>query len=214
MDPIFWTNVQVHAQTELATAITLSSISKAAEGVVTSAGHGLTTGDILVISASGMVEVNDRVFRVTVATVDTFTLDDEDTTDYNTFTSGTARKVTFGVGATTLQDVQVSGGEPNFADTSTIHEQTQRRVPTTTSPITMSFTSLFDGSDPFLAEMRKAAKKLSKRAIKLTFSNGSVMVGNAYVSASGAPTGSAGQPVQTPMSLEMQGAPNTYAAAA
>lgn len=210
-DPIFWTNVQVDAQTALGAAIAITAITKASPGVCSSVAHGLTAGDYVVINASGMVEINDRVFKVGATTTDTFALADEDTTAYGTFTAGAAREITYGVSATTLQNVQVSGGEPEFADTSTIHEQIKRRVPTTKSPITMAFTSLFDGSDPFLAELRKADNALSKRAIRIRFSNGTNMVGNAYVSSSGAPTGSAGQAVQTPVSLEMQGMPKVYA---
>lgn len=209
-DPIFWTNVQVDAQTALGAAKTITAITKASPGVCSSTAHGLTLGDYIVVSVSGMVELNDRVFKVGAVTTDTFALADEDTTAYGTFTSGSAQEITYGVSATTLQDVQVSGGEPEFADVSTIHEQIKRRVPTTKSPITMSFTSMFDGADPFLAELRKADNSLSKRAIRIRFSNGTNMVGNAYVSASGAPTGTAGQVVQTPISLEMQGMPKVY----
>lgn len=214
MNPIFWTNVQVAAQTTLGAEITVTAISLASEGVVSATAHGLTNGDYVLLSAQGMIEVNDRVFRVSGSTLDAFTLEGEDTTDYSAFTSGGAQKITFGVSAATLQDVQVSGGEPNFADTTTIHQQIQSRAPTTTSPISFAYTSLFSGTDAFLAEMRKASKTLTKRAIRHTFSDGTVVVGNAYVSASGAPTGSSGQVVQTPLTLEMQGQPTTIAPAA
>ena len=212
MAAIFWTNVQVDAQTVLGTALTVTAITKANPAVVSSTAHGLTNGDFVVMSVAGMVEIHDRVFRVAGVTTDTFQLEGEDSTTYGTFSSGSAQEITFGVSASTLQDVQVSGGEPEFADVSTIHEQIKRRVPTTKSPLTMSFTSLFDGSDAFLAELRKADNSLTKRAIQIRFSNGTRMVGNAYVSASGAPTGTAGQAVQTPISLEMQGMPKVYSA--
>lgn len=210
---IFWTNVQVHCQTALGAAVTATAISSASEGVVTAAAHGFANGDYVVANVAGMVQVHDRVFRIKGVTTDNFTLEDEDTTGHNEFVSGTFRKITFGASATTLQDVQVTGGEPNFADTSTIHEQIQRRTPTTKSPLTMSFTSLYDGDNAFLAELRRADNTLTQRAIKIEFSDGTEMVGNAYVSAPGAPTGTAGQAVQTPVSLEMQGMPKVYAGA-
>lgn len=213
MEAIFWTGVQVHAQTALATAVTVQSISKASPGVVGATGHGYSNGDYIVLSAAGMIEVNDRVFRVAAVTTDTFELEGEDTTDYATFTSGSAQEVTFGVAAATLQDVNVSGGEANFTDVNTIHDRQQRRVPTTTTPISITHTSLFSAEDAFLLEMRKASRTLTKRAVRYTFPNGSVAACNAYASASGAPTGSSGQAVQTPLALEAQGAMTVLAAA-
>lgn len=210
---IFWSNVQVACQTQLGSAVTITAITRDDPAVVTATGHGLADGDYVVLEVSGMVQVHDRVFRVAGSDTDTFQLEEEDSTDYGTFSSGSLRKITFGVSATTLQEVNASGGDPNFADLTTIHEQIQRRVPTTKSPLTIGFTSLFDGADPFLAELRRADNTTTKRAIQLVFSDGTVLVGNAYPSAPGAPTGSAGQAVQTPVSLEMQGMPKVYGGA-
>ena len=67
--------------------------------VVTSAAHGLTTGDVVNITGvSTMTEINNRRFTVTVTSTTGFTLDDEDGTGYTDGTGGTvmtgsARKV-------------------------------------------------------------------------------------------------------------------------
>ena len=45
MAAIFWTNVAVYIQSALAASKTITAISKANPGVVTSAGHGYSTGD-------------------------------------------------------------------------------------------------------------------------------------------------------------------------
>lgn len=212
-DIIFWTGVKVDAQTELGVETSIEDISAASEGVVESTGHGLTDGDYVLLSVSGMIEVNSRVFRVSDVSADEFTLQDEDTREYGDFISGSFRKITFGVSAATLQDVNVSGGEANMADTTTIHDLEQSQAPTTTTPLTMQHTSLFSGSDPFLAEMRRASRSKTTRAVRYTFTNGDEVLVNAYVSASGAPTGQAGQAVQTPLTLAVQRAPTTVAAA-
>jgi hypothetical protein len=81
------------------TAITAAT--KANPGVITSAGHGLTTGDDFYIDeVQGMTRLNGRVFRANVLTADTFQLKDQvtganvDTTAYGTYTTGgTVRRI-------------------------------------------------------------------------------------------------------------------------
>lgn len=207
---LFWSNVGVDVQTALATADTITAITKANPGVVTSTAHGLADGDYVVLSIQGMHQLNGKVFRVANQTANTFEIEGEDTTLYDTFTSGSAQAVTFGASMTTAQDINVSGGDPEFADTTTIHNSVKSRAPVVTSPMTMTMNNIFDATDPALAELRKATKTLTTRAIRLRFSDGTKMVGSAYVSAAGVPTGSAQQVVQTPVSLEFQGLPTIY----
>lgn len=214
MEPIFWTGVQVDGQTALGSAVAITGISKATEGVVTKTSHGLSTGDYVVLDVTGMIQVNRRAFRITALDADTFKLDGEDTSDYRTFVSGNYREITFGVSAATLQDVNVSGGEPNFTPTTTIHDLEESDAPTTTSKVQITHTSMFSASDPFLKEMRRAHITKTRRVLRYTFTNGDEVLVNAYVSAAGAPTGSSGQVVQTPLSLSAQGAPTVVPAAA
>ncbi len=208
---IFWSNVGVDVQTSLATAVTITGITKANPGVVTATAHGLANGDYVLLSSQGMHQLNNKIFRVANKTDNTFELEGENTTSYDTFTSGTATAITFGASMTTAQDINVSGGEPEYADTTTIHDSIKQRAPVVTSPMTMTMNNIFKPSDTALIELRSATKTLTTRAIKLRFSDGSKIVGNAYVSAPGVPTGSAQQVVQTPVSLEFQGMPTVYA---
>ena len=64
-------------------------------------------GDFVVLTVVGMHQVNGRVFRV--ANVNgagnTFELEGENTTAYDTFTSGTAEVITFGTTAATFTGV-------------------------------------------------------------------------------------------------------------
>ena len=67
----------------------ITGISQANPGVVTAAGHGLHTGErVLIHSVGGMVEVNGREFTVTVVDANSFSLDGEDTTGHTAYTSG------------------------------------------------------------------------------------------------------------------------------
>lgn len=77
-------------------AKTITAVTKADPGVVTSASHGFSNGDeIYIDSVGGMTELNGRNYIVANATTNTFTLknlfgDDIDTTGFTTYTSGGA----------------------------------------------------------------------------------------------------------------------------
>jgi hypothetical protein len=208
----FWANVGVDVETAAAAGITINSISKANPGVVGYTGTDPVNGDYVRLTVSGMVEVNERIFRV--ANVNgagnTFELEGENTTNYETFSSGTFSVLTFGVSMTNVQDVNVSGGEPEFADVTTIHDQVRRRVPTVVSPFSLQFGCLFAPSDAAMLELKEATTELSKRAVRLRFATGSKMVFDSFISAAGIPTGAAQDVVKTNVSLEAQGVPTVY----
>ena len=91
-----WSNVSVSVQSALAVAKTITAITKASQGSVSSTAHGYTNGDYVMLSVQGMYQLNYRVFRVSGVTTDAFLLEGEDTTSYATFVSGSAQKITFG----------------------------------------------------------------------------------------------------------------------
>jgi hypothetical protein len=73
---------------------TITAITKANPGVVTSASHGFSNGDTVVITGVvGMTQVNGKRFKVASVATNTFQLQDIDgnnvnTTSYTTYTSG------------------------------------------------------------------------------------------------------------------------------
>lgn len=209
----FWSNVAVAGESALASALTISGITAANPPVVTYTGTDPSNGDYVLLAVNGMYQLNGVVARV--ANVNgagnTFELEGFNSTGYATFTSGTAQVITFGNTATNFVDVNPSGGEPEFADITTIHQSIRTRVPVVTSPLTFSITGLFDSSDALMADLAVATRAIDTRCFRFTFSNGQKMVFNAYVSAPGVPTGSAQGAVQTPITLECQGLPTTYA---
>lgn len=213
-NPIFWTNVGIDVQTALAAAVTISSISKAATGVATYTGAvNPTIGDYLIMSAQGMYQVNDRLFRIANVntTTKTFELEGEDTTSYDTFISGSYQIITFGASFASVQTVNPSGGDYEKADVTTIHDAVRKNVPTIAQPLTLAMTNIFDLADPGFAECNKAYKAKAKRAIRLRFGTGAKILLNGYVGAAGVPTGQAQGVVQTPVTIEAQNLPTVYA---
>lgn len=214
-DPIFWSNVQVKVGASHGAAQVISGITKANPGVVTYVGDDPANGDYVILpDTAGMVELKNRVFRVANVNIggNTFELEDENTTAYTTFVSGTMVPVATFQSMTTVQDITASGGDPEFADVTTIHDQIRRRVPTVFSPSSYQFGCIFDPADAAMARLVALTKSRTPEAIVFEFSDGAEFSFYAYAAASGAPTGSAQEVVKTNVSLESQGLPNVYGA--
>jgi len=99
-----------------AAAKTVTVVTNAAEAVVTAVAHGLSVGDFVEMT-SGWGRLNLRAIRVkTVPTVDTFVLEDINTTTTTFFPPGTGigsmRKVSTFNQVTTVMNPASSGGEP------------------------------------------------------------------------------------------------------
>ncbi len=71
-----------------AAAKNITGITRANPAVVTSNGHGLTTGDyVFITGVRGMTQVNDRVYRVTVVNANSFRLDSTNSSGYSSYTN-------------------------------------------------------------------------------------------------------------------------------
>lgn len=210
---IFWTNVGIDVQTALAAAITISAITKATTGVCTyTGGVNPANGDYVNLTSNGMSEVNDRTFRIANVQVGpkTFELEGEDTTNYGTHITGSIQVVTYGASMTIAQTINVSGGEAEMTDTTTIHDIIRKRAPTVLSPLSLTMDGLFDLTDPAFIEMNKAYKAKAKRSIRLRFGTGAKMLLTGYCSAAGVPTGQAQGVVQMKLGVEAQNVPSVY----
>lgn len=212
MANIFWSGVSVSFQSALATSVAITGISKASPGVVTHSGTDPSDGDYVLLTVEGMNQVNSRVFRVANVVASTsFELEGEDTTLYNTFSSGTFEVITFGNSLTTITNVSPSGGEPEFADTTTIHDTIRQQVPTITSALSFAMTTKYDPSNAGLIALNAASKSISQRAFLFTFTTGAKLVFNGYVSFPQVPTGAAQGLVDSPITITADNIPTNYA---
>ena len=80
------------------TAKTITAITQANPGVITSAAHGYSNGDWVVPTVAGMTQLNGQTCIVAGAATNTFTLTDLngnaiDTTGYGVFTSGSVARI-------------------------------------------------------------------------------------------------------------------------
>ena len=214
-----WSNVAVAMQSALAAAKTITAITKASPGVVTATTHGYANGDYVLLTVVGMFQLNGRVFRVCAVSGDNFGLEDVSsgigisTASFDTFTSGTAEKITFGNSITTATDINASGGEIEFIDTTTIHSNVRTQIPGASSPAVYTFNNLWDVTDAGLIAMKAAYDTQAQRAFLFTFGTGGPKMAFAgFVGATLLPTGSAQDKIVTPASITMYGSPSYYSA--
>lgn len=207
-----WSSVAVAIQSSLGSDKVVTAITKANPGVATSTAHSISTGEYIKLQAQGMSQVDGRVFRVTTSTTNSFALEGEDTSSYDTFTTGTANVITFGTTLQIVTDLQVSGGDFEQIDVTTIHDNVRKQIPGAASPIVFSGSCIWDVADAGFAALKAASDNKAQRAIRLTFANGQKVVFLGYVGFTGLPTGAAQDKVVTPFQITMFGRPTTYSA--
>jgi hypothetical protein len=205
-----WSNIAIAIQSALAAAKTITAITKANPGVATSVTHGYTTGDYVKLTISGMSQLDSMVARIIVLTADTFSLEGIDTTLFDTFSSGTAEKITFGTTLSTATSITASGGDFSFIDTTTIHDNVKKQIPGIANPATFSFENIWDVSDAGLIALKAASDAQAMRAVRFTFANGQKLVFTGYIGASLLPTGGAQDIVKTSVAITMFGKPSVY----
>lgn len=201
-----WSGVAVAMQSALAAPKTLTAITKAAPGVATSTAHGYVNGEYLFTEIQGMNELHNRVVRAADVTANTFEMQgdgavDIDTTNYGTFTSGTAKLITFGTSLATLTDINASGGTFGFEDTTTIHDLFRTQIPTVADPATFTFNSFWDPADVGLIALKTASDTKAQRAFRFSWPDGGRIAFVGYVGCSMIPSGQAQGKVLTSVTI-------------
>jgi hypothetical protein len=209
-----WSNVAVAVQSALAAALTISGITKASPGVVTYVGADPANGDYVKLTVLGMFQLDGVVARVANVntTANTFELEGFDTTLYDSFTSGSFEVITFGTSLTSATTINASGGDFDFIDTTTIHDNVKKQIPGLPSPGTFTMDLFWDPSDAGFVALKAASDNQAQRAVRLTFANGQKVVFVGYIGASGLPTGNAQDTVKTSVVITMFGKPTIYSA--
>lgn len=207
-----WINVAVAMESAAVTPAAITGISKAAEAVVT-ATNSLTDGEYVKLAVQGMFQLDGRIFRVKTASGSAFHLEGENTSNYDDFaaTGSTFSKITFGTSITTATTISSSGGDFDFIDTTTIHQNAKTQIPGLPSAASFQMDNIWDVSDAGLLAMKVAADNQSQKAFKFTFgAGGQIMVFNGYVGASLLPGGTAQGLVTTKSVVTLFGRPSYY----
>lgn len=180
------TNTKVEVQKTLSSAITVTGVTKASPGVATYSGtDDLTTGDVVVFSVTGgMVELDGQAVRV--GTVDTggntFQLEGLDTTDYSTWTEGSAYEVTAWETLDSAQNVTMPNPTPNKLDCTTLIDKQKQYVFGLPDAPDGSITGLFNPAGAAEQLIFAATRQNETMVFRLNWADGRATIFNGYVS--------------------------------
>lgn len=204
-----WKNVGVKMQSAIAAAKTITGITKAVEAVVSCTAHGYANGDIVFLLVEGMFQVDARVFRVTDVTTDSFKLEDENSTEYDDFISGTVAKVTLATNITTATTISSSGGDFAMIDKTTIHQNTRSEMPGLPNAINYTMEHIWDPADAGLRAMKVASDLQQRRVFRFEIGEAIVLFAG-YVGCTLLPGGQAQDLVKTTSVFTLDGTPTYY----
>jgi hypothetical protein len=210
--PIKWSNVAAAMQSALGTPKTITNITKASPGVVSSTSHGLSNGTYVILDIVGMYQLDRKIARVANQASGTFELEGIDTTLFDTFVSGTATAITFGTNIATATTINAAGGDYDFIDTTTIHVNARTQMPNLPNPATFTMDNIWDPADAGLLALKAASDNQLQKGFRFTFgTGGKIMLFYGYVGASLLPGGQAQGMVTTQTVITMNGTPTYYA---
>ena len=203
--------LKLFMESAIATAKTISGITKAAPGVVSSTAHGFANNDIVLLEVQGMVELNGRLFKVVNVAADSFQLAGVDgstgidTTLYNTFSSGTAKKVTLGTSITGVQEFTFSGGDIKTVDTTTVNDLVDTQIVVGAAAQAADLTMQWDPSSAAQQAMIAAFQTRANKGFKVMWPDGAFVLWYGTVGYTGAPGGGKQGVTTSPAKITMLG---------
>ena len=180
--PLILRGATLAIQSALASAKTITAISKASEASIT-ATHDYSVGDFVLIDAVvGMTEINQVVGRVkSVSTTVSFVLEGIDSTNFTTYSSGgTAQKITFGKSFDSVTNVDLPDGQPDENDITTIHDTERQVAFGHNAKLSGTLSVIANPLNTAVIEVQSAAAAQQRRAFLLTFASGQKVLWNAY----------------------------------
>lgn len=196
-----------------ASAKTITGITNANPAVATSVAHGYTTGDEILLT-SGYEDATDSVFKITVLTADTFSIQGLDTSNTGFFPvgtgAGTAQKVSAWTVIPQILTISGSGGDARFTDVQLLSKRNGIKVPTGFNAISITLSMAHDATQAAYITMLGISRNLSKVAFKQVISGGAVTYGYGYLSVSEMPKLNSNQVNQVDAAMTVLGRSISY----
>ena len=194
---------------------TMSALTNADPGVATlEASHGVVEGDFIEVT-SGWSRLTDKIVRAGTVSTNDEQLEGYDTTSTTVYPAGSGagsvREITGWTQLSQILSSSFSGGEQQFTDYQFLESDAAKRIPTFKSPAQVTFQV---ADDPTLAGYilaKEANDDRQARAIKITLSNGAILLYNAYVSIATLPSLSVNEVMSVQVTLSLLNEPVRYA---
>jgi hypothetical protein len=183
---------QVAIASAYGTSSNVTAATNAANSVLTlAAGHGTVVGDFVEFN-SGWELASGRIFRVSAVATNDVTLEGLNTVSTSNYPAGagvgSVRRITTWTPITQIGTFDVSGGDPNFANITTIADRNRKQIPVDRNPVVWTF-NIFD--DPLLAwyaPVVLVSDNPTPTGLRFVYTNGSRLVANGYWSIQKTPT--------------------------
>lgn len=193
----------------------MTAVSNANPGEATlEASHGIVLGDFMEVT-SGWSRLNQRIVRAGTVDTNDVLLEGIDTTSTSRYPAGSGtgsiREI---AGFTQLAQIIGSsseGGEQQFVNYQLLEADAEVRIPTTKSPAGITFTVADDPTLPGYIIAQAANDDRQPRAVRITLSNGAILLYNAYVSLSPIPSLTVNEVMSTQVTLSLLADPTRYA---
>jgi hypothetical protein len=159
--------------------------------------------------------LNSRIVRAKTVATNDVTFEGINTTNTSNYPAGTGtgtiRRITAWTSITQVQSFDTSGGDLNFADITTIVDKTQKQVPTTRSPQTLSMTVFDDTTLAGQVAVQAASDANAATGFRIVFPNASRMVINGYYSIGASPNVAVNAPLTNTISFSAVAQATRYA---
>ena len=173
-----------------ASAKTITALTNANPAVATSVAHGYTTGDEILLT-SGWEDATDSVYKITVLTADTFSIQGLDTSNTGFFPAGTgtgtAQKISGWTAIPQVLTISGSGGDARFTDVQLLARRNSLKIPTGFNATSITMSLAHDAAQAGYITMQGISRNLSKVAFKQVISGGAVTYGYGYLNVSELP---------------------------
>lgn len=189
------------------------SISNAKPAVVTSTGHTIQEGDIVLLKV-GWTKLNNRAFRVGTVDADTFELEGVDTTDLIRYPAaggvGTAKGVETFMQIPQVLTMDSAGGEQQFYNFQFLEDDDERQLPTNKSAVSITLNVADDPDQPFVEVIEGYDESKEIQVFRLNLINGDSILYPAVPSITSTPTLTINQLMERVITLAMQGRVQRY----
>ncbi len=173
-----------------AAAKTISAITNANPAVATSTAHGYATNDEILLT-SGWEDATDTVWKITVLTADTFSIQGLDASNIGFYPvgggAGTAQKVSGWTAIPQVLTISASGGDARFTDVAPLAKRNAIKIPTGFNATSITLSLAHDAANANYITMLGISRNLSKVAFKQVISGGAVTYGYGYMNVSEMP---------------------------
>jgi hypothetical protein len=170
--------------------LTVSAVTNANPGVATSTAHGLSDGDIVLMS-SGWTDLNDRPVRVAGSVTNAFNLEGFDTTSTTRFPAGagigTVKEATSFVAFSQVTDVQTAGGEQQYFQWVYLEDGLQRQKPTFKNARSMTVLLDYDNALAWYSTLLAHDLSGDTQILRAALPNGKVFYWSVVVGFDGEP---------------------------